>query len=592
LVTVQTGTKFDNAYQKNTVRNALALASLGLMVLWFVLISFTMQDFQNAHSVDPLAMINTLFPSFWILLLLFASLCFLVFYFGINEKWLHLLLVNEVSIVLFVTPFLLSGFSWSPDSLWHGGIANYMPEILQGSHIPYGVYAQSYPLSYLLHYFWQQISGLNVFAYTLYAYPFLSSIAVASFGYIFVSRLLNPKIAFLSMLLGLSSFHFIEPHASPFSVGTILVLATLTVLTIEGKQAIFLLVFFISANVLAHPVSPLSLGIFFFSIIFIKLFFAQLLKNPNLPSLKGIFSRFSLSALLFLGVVWFAWTRFWSSQIYLSVGYSLRRFFTLSFLSELSSASQFTTGSEGFIYRNLYLLNQSVYVLFVILDVSFIALHLKSWFIKRKTNYVGLLGALFAFSSLVYAAYAYLLFMAGGTHHLLGRGLIFFTLAGSVCAAILLLGRLSKSRFWIGFKGFVLVSLVVFLFASFPIISYNKEAYNTFTPSQNTGLSFVATWIDVSRSSISISTDQQLVSYINLSRGINLLTYDPEQNARPDYVVLRINSYFAMAMRYDLSFEDNYFTRLRTSLENEAAYGRIYSDGTFDIYYNAGTQGR
>jgi hypothetical protein len=254
----------------------------------------------------------------------------------------------------------------------------------------------------------------------------------------------------------------------------------------------------------------------------------------------------------------------------------------------LGVASEFT-GGGGFIYQDIYLLNQSVYVVFVVFALAFIFLNLRQLLVSRKADYTTLLGVLFVLSALAYAAYSYVLFLASGVHFLLGRGLLFFAFAGGICAAMVLRSLSEKRKLVARIGGLITVSTVVFLLVSFPIISYNKEAYNTYTPSTAGGMGFIGNYLNVSKFTMSIGSDQQLTAYINLTMGFNLLKYEPELNAsvKPDFVVLRVTSFFIMAMRYDLSFENNTFTRLRDALEQEINYGKIYSSGTFDVYYYA-----
>ncbi len=122
------------------------------------------------------------------------------------------------------------------------------------------------------------------------------------------------------------------------------------------------------------------------------------------------------------------------------------------------------------------------------------------------------------------------------------------------------------------------------------MISYSKEAYNTFTPAANMGLSFIGTYVDVSQRTISMGMVQQLASYVNLSRGLHMVEFykltGPEEldALSPDIVVLRINTYYAVSMRYDASFENNSYTQLSDALEQNPSYIRVYSNSQFEVY--------
>lgn len=571
-------------FLKSITKTRVAAVSLLIMTLWLFLIARVAGTFQTVHNVDPLSMIDVLFPYFWILLILLVSLCLTCHYMGMNSKWLHSLLLSEIALFLFFTPFMLSGFSWNPDGLWHGGIASYMPQILGGAKLPLGVYAESYPLSFVLNYFMEEVTGLSVFMYGLYVYPVLSTLVTTLLGYLFLSRLFSPRAAFLSMLFALPAMHFIEPHTSPFSLGTIFVLGALVLLTIDGKLARGLLFLMIFAGILTHPISPLSLGIFLTAVILLT-FLSGKLRFTRLYG--GIQSRVSYRILLVLAILWFAWTMAWSFSTYQSIGYTISRIVSLRFLSQIEHVSQFTT-SGGFMYRNISLLEQSVYVIIAAFAIIIIVLNLLKLALHKKTNYLDSLGVLFSLLTLAYAAYSYALFLSTGEQTLLGRGLLFFVLTGGVCMALLLNHHSSTSRIFKA-KSLLLAFCIMFFFVSFPVVSYSREAYNTFTPSSGSGLSFISTYANLSRLSVSTSADQQLAAYVNLSNGLKLEDYPPQLNeSRPDFVILRINLFFSAALRYDRSFENNSYTRLRDSLQVNVGYDVIYSNPAFDVYSASG----
>jgi hypothetical protein len=204
---------------------------------------------------------------------------------------------------------------------------------------------------------------------------------------------------------------------------------------------------------------------------------------------------------------------------------------------------------------------------------------------RQQMKYTDFLGVLFSLLSLAFAVFSYALFLATGEQTLLGRGLIFFVFAGAVCMALFLQGNSSRGRVFKA-KSVLAAGLIMLLFASFPIISYSREAYNTFTPSSGEGLSFLSSHADLSTHTVSASADQQLAAYVNLSRGIMLVQYPPDLNESnpPDFVVLRINLYFAAAIRYDYSFSNNSYTRLRDSLEASVGFDKVYSNPAFDVY--------
>jgi hypothetical protein len=555
-------------------------------------------SFQNIAHIDSLGMIDSLFPNFWILLLAFALLCIATLRLEPDARWLHVVLLSQLSLFLFYTPFALSGFSWSPDSLWHGGIATYMPEILSGVNPALSNYARSYPFSYLTTFTVEQVSGLNVFSYTLYVYPFFASITVTVLFYVLAVRLLGSRAAFLSMLFTLPTLHFIEPHVSPFSAGTILILSSLVLLTVDraiAKMFVFLLMLVMT---LTHPISPLTFGIFLVAIVFVyefsKRFVPVLL--PYTTKLRSVFSV-SYSTILFLGVIWFAWSTFWAMSIYKSVGYTILKVLTLSFFSEAGYISRWT-GGGGFFYSGIYLLNQGVYAIFLVF--AFVSLFFELSRLKfRRNSAKELLEAdetttalsfkrvVLGFSAILYAGFSYMLFFASGEHTLLGRGLIFFAFTAATCMATYFIVQ-NQRKVKLQAKWFAAMALIFLLFISFPIVSYSKEAYNTYTPSSERGLSFIVSHIDLSNKSISMSADQQLAAYANLTKGVIIAQYLPKlENFKPDVIVLRRTSFFVMALRYDLSFENNRFVQFKANITKNTGYDYVYSNPEFDIYYSA-----
>jgi hypothetical protein len=52
---------------------------------------------------------------------------------------------------------------------------------------------------------------------------------------------------------------------------------------------------------------------------------------------------------------------------------------------------------------------------------------------------------------------------------------------------------------------------------------------------------------------------------------------------KPDVVAFRNTGYYYAAMRSDLSFEDNSYTRYLAAVES-SRYDRIYSSPTFEVY--------
>ena len=560
-----------------------AMASIVVFASWIVMVLDAIPKFQNTAWTDPLAMINVLFPYFWIILGVFGAVCLASFLHKDTPSWLHMLLVGELALMLFYTPFLLSGFSWNIDSLWHGGVADYIVDVLTTQNqIVLTHYAESYPFSFMVTYGVEWLLGINVHFYTLYLYPFVSILCISELAYVFAARLLNSKVAFVSMLLALPALHFIEPHVSPFSAGTILVFASLVLLTVKGRAAKALSLLFIVLVTVTHPISPISLGIYLFTAIAVNYF----LKRRTYRSSNVVpESSFFVSSLLFLGVLWFSWTVLRSMEIYPGVKTSVLSIFNFDFFNRLLFVSEWTVGGQSFIFPEIHQLSLAIYAVFLILVVAVFAFDLRLLFSRKKPVDFQVLAQkrmILAVSAVIYAGFGYLLFLSSGERFLLGRGLVFYVIMGSMCICAYLFRANQKRK---KLATILVFSLVLFLLFTFPVISYSKEAYNSYTPSSGAGLSFVTERFDLSHYNISMAADQQLASYADLPKGLNMIGFPPNMSSQnPEIVVLRLNSFFQIAMRQDLSFEENSYTSLRDNITGNVLYNKVYSNSKFEVY--------
>jgi hypothetical protein len=538
--------------------------------------------FQNAAGTAPLAMIDVLFPAFWIILIAFAALSGLTFLHPRPPPWLHLLLLSQLAVMLYVTPFLLSGFSWSPDSLWHAGVAEYVPAVLTGADIVLTQYAQTYPFSFMTTYLVTFLVG-DVFAYTLYVYPVVCTLAITGLAYVFAVRLFPPRVAFLALLLTLPALHYIEPHVSPFSAGTVLVLVSLLLLTVERRVAVALSFLGVLVLTVTHPISPISLGVFVVAAIFVSFLFRRAFGASLTVSKTSLLPLF-----LFLIVAWFSWTTLYAMPNYLGVEIAVSNIFNLGFLTRLFYASEFTVGGQAFIYPQIHQLSLAIYAV----TLALVSLPLLADFLRLVLRRRQMTGDLLTYkrmtlslAALAYAAMGFLLFISSGERFLLGRGLLFFLFMGALVIATYLgrpepRGRTARTA--------VAWGIIVVLLCTFPIVSYSKEAYNTFTPSADAGLEFLAAQVPLAERSLSMGTRQQLAAYAPLSDGLTLLPFPPNLTAQtPDVVVLRVNAYWVIAMRYDLSFKNNSYNTLRDTLRATPLYDQVYSNERFDVYVRA-----
>jgi hypothetical protein len=544
---------------------------------------FLAPQYQNTAGTNPLAMIDVLFPSFWILLLAFVGICFLAFMRSNVPRWLHILLLAEFALMLYYTPFLLSGFSWSPDNLWHGGVASYTPQIFAGNSVALSDYAKAYPLLPVSTYLVEQIFTISIFDYSLYIYPVICTVLFSTLAYFFGSRMFGPKVAFLALLFTMPALHYIEMHVSPFSAGTIILLAALILSTYKNKLAQALTVLSIILIVIIHPISPLMLGVYLFSVLAVNFVFWKKGQKQN-PTRFSFLPQ--ISVICGLWIAWIVWTAY-AMTVYLGVKTSVLNLLNLNFLSRIAFAADFTVGSGGFIYPWVQDLSLIIYgIIFLLLFTGRLPSlgDIRSFF-KKKLVSVPHKQMSLALAAVIYAAGGFLLFLSSGERFLLGRGLLYFVFMGSLVIATYFVTQTPKAH---RTKTIFAFGLVIFLVCTFPLISYSKEAYNTFTPSADAGLQFLSNKVDLSKNSVSMTSSQQLASYANLSEGLDLVRFPPNlASNKPDVIAFRINGFFLISMRNDLSFTNNSYTRLAANLGERSDYSKVYSNSQFEVFVHS-----
>jgi hypothetical protein len=104
-----------------------------------------------------------------------------------------------------------------------------------------------------------------------------------------------------------------------------------------------------------------------------------------------------------------------------------------------------------------------------------------------------------------------------------------------------------------------------------------------------------------------MGVDQQLAGYANLTQTFIPVNFPPNLNLslsnvtisrnsslaefleyvkylQPDIIVMSINSYYVISMRYDLNYTDNSYTKLEANLETNILYNNVYSNPRFETY--------
>jgi hypothetical protein len=328
--------------------------------------------------------------------------------------------------------------------------------------------------------------------------------------------------------------------------------------------------------VFAHPVSPVTLGIFCAAAIFCGLVARRSARGEN--TLR------TAVPLLFITVVWFSWMTDHVLPIDVSIQYAFRRVLTFGFSETiLGRAREFSVGGGSFIYPNITLLIQGVYISYVIVASILLLREIINLKVRHKPVESGFKKLVLISASVSFIAFSFFLLLGTGDHHLLYRGLIPFVLFISIYIGWTFADLKKHLTVRVGS-----IAFIIFLFVTFPIVSYSIASYNVFPQSEGLGIRFVASYNYASGERLSMGTIRQIAPFINLTDSFSLLSFPPDLNETtdrlPQLVGLLQSSYYVLAMRYDLSFSNNRFLNVSNQLRQDVRYNRVYSNPTFVGY--------
>lgn len=564
---------------RNSFHNLIVYGTTLLpLFLWIILVINVRGIYLNSRNDDALAMLHSLFPFYWFLLLIVLSLSVVVL--SIDRKWLHILLLLQMSIIFYYTPIALSGFPSNPDTLWHTSIGTSISEVLSGRELQFSHYGMAYPLSFILTKIVAEVSGADILTYTVYIYPVFGVCATTLLGYVLTSKFLAPRNAFVSMLLTLPALHYFNANVSPRFDGFLLTLTVMIFLARFERKSTALGLLLMFPLILTHPTSPLIVGAFLLAIYFYKY-----ISHDAWPP-------FSLRLILVLGIGWVSWLVYHAVLVQESVRQALVRIITLKFSSGLGAAAEFAKLGGGFIYQEISALGNIVYIGYLAIALAIFFLKSAQINLRRKRERwladtmrsLTHRGAVPIISALFYIILSFgILLGATQKYEELQRALPFFILMTSIfIGAHIFSSRNAKS---LSHNRNHLIVWLLFVFLSFPVISYSKEAYNTFPPSERTGMNFVAFNIPLHEKTISMYAKQQLIAFVPSFIHFRAIDFPPNLNeTEPDIIILRKTGFFRISMRFDMSFETNQYTLLQNAINEHVLYDKIYSSSTFEIY--------
>ena len=546
--------------------------------------------FQNARLTDPLAELHSLFPLYYTAIAIIALLGVVCFLYRIENKGIHLLLLLLMAIMLWYTPYYLAEFARPPDAPRNVGVAMVIPQVLQGIQVLASDYAMDYPTSYILDYTLLNLTKIDYLSY-MHLFPFLSIVIFVILFYAFTSQLFNPRAAFIAVLFAIPGLHYIVFHPSAHLVGVLLLMTALILLLRRDVASTVFAFLSIIAVVICHPISPILLAVFL-AAAFVAFFSRRLAKSQAL---------LGLMILVCMGG-WFFWPNLtlttgettqpsvveepgtgeaiseWSKEVESNI-----------FPSEFETTREFLLGSP-FIYKGIYNINRGIYLLYAFLAaIGFCYVLYRSrplW--KRPRDFIKEIFGLrreevfMAISVPVLVILTILLAERG--HVLIERSLSFIIIAMSGFIASILTriyepGMVLVKRF----IGVAMVVVLLFLTLSFPVVAYSIDAYTSFPISEEAGLKFLADHVPLDTKTLATTSGSQMTLY-----GSHILApvalRDPSSLEDGDVFAFRSTGYYHVAMRDELSFHDNWFTRYQSAVSSSNEFDRIYCSQTTTIF--------
>ena len=551
----------------------LILAAVAALI-YVVSVFLAYQVFQDTWLTDPLAEIHSLYPLYYIAIALAGLSLVACVLWRVGNRCIHVLLLMLFAVMLWLTPYWLTSFVRLGDSAWHVGVAMNIPQVLDGEQTVFSNYGWDYPGSFIYHYSFVKILGIQPLTY-IHLYPLICTLLFVILCYALVAKLFGSKVALLSMLIAIPGLHYLQLHPSPHSIGALLMLTTLLLLTQRAAavKVIPLAVILIVIIIFTHPTTPLLLAIFLAAAFLVSVVYSRRIRRVQA----------ALAAILIICFGgWFIWNSFYPSHGMMSAATIYEGMMPGGF----SVGTGYLSGTR-FVYSDIYNLNKGIYFLYAAVAVlAILYIFARTYLEKRSVGkwICGLGGlnrieALLALSVLPLLLLSFLL--AENAHDLIETGLTYIILALSgVIASVVLRARLVSKKA----APYLITIGALILTLSFPVVAYSIDAYSSYPRSEEKGLEFLASEEPLEGKTVVGSNLHQLSFYpqANLEQ-TEFFRFDSAQGVEPDVVVFRKSGYYYSAMRIDLSFERNRYTEYKGKIEAEQ-YDRVYSSPTFEVY--------
>jgi len=388
-------------------------------------------------------------------------------------------------------------------------------------------------------------------------------------------------------MLGLGAIPQI--HVSPYSFGTILVLIAVILLVTHRDIKSHAIGFLISyLTIITHPVSPLIIVLFLLAPYIVKFF----IHNARFTFFaSGIFSIIAL---------WFARTFFICTRKGGEIAESLYKIVTLKFAAELEYVMTRATTSTYYLYPEIKILNKIVdYSIIIIALICIchliISLDLRRGFKELRHQ----MRLEIRFYELFFLATAFLCFLSSllfmlsgvGTGWFYTRSYYYFIFAIAAHIGSSVQGKSTRSAYWKKYATYSLIIWFTFLALIYPLIAHQNDSYTSYPPSEGIGMQFTSSRIQLNGKTINMYLTKQLLSYISPETQF-IRYWSPSKfpisftisRPFPDIVIFRRTMYFQIALNYDLSLTNNFYTRELSRINNLNNFNKIYSSPTFTVF--------
>lgn len=585
-------------------------------IIYLISLKIAYPLFQATRLNDPLAELHSLFPLYYIaigIMALAGSACFI---FRVNSRGTYILILILLAIMLWYTPYILAEYTWEPDGPRNMGVSLQITQIMRGLTFPSSPYGLDFPLAHILDYTLMLATGLDHLIY-LHLLPLICIFIFTLLCYRFAFNLLsNPLTAFIATLLAMIGMHYVFFTMGAHVIGVLLLLTVMALLWQKDIASRVLAFVLIVAVIICHPISPLILGGFLA---------AALVSNL---SRRQIRSQLVVAIMLFVCMVgWFIWPTLslvptkapglvtmpqWAAtgeSIMVPATYppddGIKTATTAKepqgvdewasglqhkiFPDEFKTTERFLLGN-AFIYKGIYNTNKAIYIWYALLALAGVGFIFYRTYLRQKRfrHFLYELGGLSRAELFMIISIPILLvltiLLGESTHVLMERGLTFIILVISVLIASIL-NRIYEPSvlFTRRIIGGALVITLLVLTLLFPVISHSIAAYNSLPISEEAGLKFMANYAPLDTNKLATSSAGQIILYRPfVEPPINLK--NPSSLTLGDVFAFRKTGYYYAALRHELSFEDNWFTRYLSAVKNSSEFNSIYFNPTTSVF--------